>query len=256
MAPLARLRDRPAIALIAVLALIAALVLGAVLKGQPPRERPLVGLFTSLPIYWGEAADIADLLSAEREQHWVRGELERQYRLQPLDVLVDGEGSNSLAELRYLVLAQPRALSPVENVALDGWVRRGGRLLLFADPMLTEESHFGLGDRRRPQDVVLISPILTRWGLRLEFDDMQPEGLRLEPLFGMTVPVDLAGRLATLSGSGTCALSETGLGAECRVGKGRVLIVADAALLDGHTGDDDQRKQALSDLVGRIFAPD
>lgn len=235
-------------------------MLGAVLKGQPPREKPLIGLFTSLPIYWGEAADMADLLSAEREQHWVRGELERQYRLQPLDVLVDGEGPNSLAGLRHLVLAQPRALSPVENVALDGWVRRGGRLLLFADPMLTEESHLPLGDRRRPQDVALVSPILNHWGLRLEYDESQSAGVRTATLYGNDVPVDLAGRLSLLAANPSdgprCIVTGNGLAAECAIGKGLALIVADAALLDAHAPDPDDRAPVLTSLAGRAFGTD
>ena len=66
------------------------------------------------------------------------------------------------------MMIQPRPLSPQENVALDNWVAAGGRLLLFADPALTEDSAFAIGDRRRPQDVVLLSPILARWGLELE----------------------------------------------------------------------------------------
>lgn len=246
--------------MLAALGLVAAaLVFGGFLDGRSAEDRPRVGLFTSLPIYWGETTDIADLLSAEREPHWVRSELEREYRLQPLDFLGEGEGRSSLDRLRYLLLAQPRALSPVENVALDSWVRRGGRLLLFADPMLTEESHFPLGDRRRPQDVVLVSPILTHWGLRLEFDENQPGGPRVEMLFGAAVPVDRAGRLNIAddaAGQPQCTIAGNGLAAECGLGKGQVLIVADAALLDGDASGEAERASVLLRLTDRAFGID
>lgn len=57
-----------------------------------------------------------------------------------------------------------------ENVALDDWVRAGGARALFADPLLTFNSRFSIGDRRRPQDVATLSPILTR-SARLERDE-------------------------------------------------------------------------------------
>src|SRR6187402_348502 len=135
-------------------------------------ERPEVGLMATIPIYWGEQAAFGDALSGKGAAHWARAQIEARYRLRPLDTLSD----TNLSGLHFLLLAQPRALSGAENVALDAWVRAGGRLLLFADPLLTGESRFPIGDRRRPQDVVLLSPILGHWGLRLEFDEEQANG--------------------------------------------------------------------------------
>ena len=98
-----------------------------------PAELPELGLMGTIPIYWGESDDFGQLLSDEGEVHWARAQLEAGYRLRLLDMLSE----ESLAGLEVLMLAQPRALSPQENVALDTWVRRGGKLLLFADPLLT-----------------------------------------------------------------------------------------------------------------------
>jgi hypothetical protein len=142
------------------------------------------------------------------------------------------QGKDPLAGLGLLVMAQPRALAPQENVALDRWVRKGGRLLLFADPMLTAQSAYAFGDRRRPESMVMLSPILARWGLVLEFDAEQPGGLRDAELLGSKIPVDLPGRLAAMRGKARCALLAEGLAASCRIGKGGALVVADAALLE------------------------
>ncbi len=140
-------------------------------------------------------------------------------------------------ELDALIIAQPRALSGAENVALDRWVRGGGRALIFADPMLTAHSDFSLGDPRRPQDVVLLSPILARWGLALSFDDTQQPARRNVPLNGTTIPVDLAGQwgIANDGTDAACELSAQGVLAVCEIGAGRVVILADAAILSGET---------------------
>ena len=212
-------------------------------------SRPALGLMGTLPIYWGEAAGLGDIISPERQPHWARLQMEQDYQLVPIDWL-DAE---ALASLRHLLLAQPRALSPQENVALDAWVRGGGQLLLFADPMLTGESRFAVGDRRRPQDVVLLSPILDHWGLRLEFVEDQPAGLRHVAARGGSIPVRLAGRLALDGTTRDCTLSASDLLAQCDIGAGTALIVADAALLDLHEPDP-AAAPALSLLMARAFA--
>ena len=194
--------------------------------------RPPLGLYTSLPIYWDEAADIGEMLSADSGKHWVREVLESRYELRPVDVL----SYDSLAGLEFLLIAQPRILAPQENVALDDWVRTGGRLMLFADPLLTEESRFPIGDPRRPQDVVLISPILARWGLDLQYDPGQAPAPRSVSFVGTKVPVHLFGTFA-MQGTAQDAPADCNVtGAKvlvwCDIGEGRVLAVADAALLN------------------------
>lgn len=206
------------------------------LSPQASAERRPLGLMTTLPIYWGEAAGMDELIAGTSEPHWARSELERDYDLVPLDSLTGADGLGKPGGLDRLLLAQPRALSGPENVALDNWVRGGGHLLLFADPMMTGHSRFSIGDRRRPQDVILLSPILSRWGLTLHFDEAQSTDERIEKFGNIDLPVDLAGSFsvaATAPGApAECKLAAGGIVAECVIGKGRALIIADAALLD------------------------
>lgn len=232
--------------------LLAAGIAGQILPGSPgQRDKPALGLFTSLPIFWGESAGIDEALAPSGAgKHWARTALEDDNRLVPFDTLDDPE----LAALDRLVMAQPRPLAPGENVALDEWVRGGGRLLLFADPMLTEHSRFMLGDRRRPQDIVLLSPILQRWGLELRYDENQPGKRRVAIGDGTAITVDLAGTLAKVApgAPSDCILSAGGLIATCRIGKGAATIVADAELLD-REGADSDAAAALDVLVARAF---
>ncbi|MCA1661076.1 MAG: GldG family protein [Novosphingobium sp.] len=195
------------------------------------------------------------MLGGEVAPHWARKAIERRRRLRPIDTLEP----DTLGRSEDLLLLQPRPLSPQENVALDDWVAGGGRLLLFADPALTEDSAFALGDRRRPQDVVLLSPILARWGLALEFDDEQELGERMAGLGGeQALPVNLPGRFALLGGGrddARCKIGAEGLVAECRIGEGRALAVADAALFEqaGAESAIAARRRALAALLARAF---
>lgn len=201
-----------------------------------------VGLFTSLPILWNEADDIKGMIDPPSAPHWARAVLESNGKVIPLDTLLQ------LEPVDLLVVAQPRPLVPEENVALDAWVRAGGHLLMFADPMLTQESAFALGDRRRPQDVALVSPILARWGLELQFDDTQPGGLRESA--GEGLPINLAGTFKAIPGGheADCAIARDGLIARCGIGQGQATLVADAALLEPED-DGDRRAVQLQRLL-------
>ena len=199
--------------------------------------RPELALMGTIPIYWGEAADMAETLSGSVDPHWARAQMERDWRLSPLDWL----SAESLAPHRFLLLAQPRGFAAEENVALDDWVRQGGKVLLFADPWMTGESRFGIGDRRRPQDTVLISPILNRWGVKFADTQWVPhlthdpaEGaIHYTRYRGKYLPMHLEGELVvTGEDAATCTVESGGLIADCRIGQGRALIMADAAILD------------------------
>lgn len=221
------------------------------LRGNAPQGRPVagasdgaIGLFTTLPILWAETEDVAGLLRRDATPHWARDVLAREGAIVPLD---------NLAQLRgigLLVMAQPRPLSPQENVAVDRWVRGGGRLLLFADPMLTAPSAYALGDRRRPQDVVLISPLLGHWGMRLTFDEAQGLGDTIVPVADARVTMNLPGRVEITDGV-ACRSEGQGHGARCRIGKGAVLVVADAALFEQGTAEA-ARGEALARLIASL----
>jgi hypothetical protein len=213
------------------LVLLAALALSGCSSGDT-RPGEAIGLYTSLPIAWAESADIRGQFAEAGPPHWALTALQARGRVVPLDTLAPLR----LSADGLLILAQPRPLTPQENVALDAWVQGGGRVLLLVDPMLTAESLFGPGDPRRPQDIAMLSPILGRWGLALEFDDTQPAGERPVRLAQGDVPVNLPGRFRVLGKSGggvaRCRLEAAGLLADCRAGRGHVLALADAAMLE------------------------
>lgn len=221
-----------------------------------------IGLYSSLPIAWNETGDIRDALADDAAPHWALAALRQRGRVVPLDTLADGAGAMPLPAGAVLVLAQPRALTPQENVALDNWARAGGRVLLFVDPMLTAESRFAPGDPRRPQDIAMLSPILARWGLLLEFDEAQPAGERKVRVPEGAFPVNLAGRFRHLGGkvgkagdvAARCVIEVSGLIADCVAGKGRIVAIADAALLEspGNPEKIAPRQALLGRLLDRL----
>ncbi|MBD58664.1 MAG: hypothetical protein CL808_00890 [Citromicrobium sp.] len=221
--------------------LLALGVAGAIMLA--PAERPQTiegerfGLMTSLPIYRAPQASVADALSPQTgEPHWLRQAVEQGNSLAALDLLDPA----SLAGVDILLLIQPRALTPAENVALDDWVRGGGKVLLVADPMLTSEPRFALGDPRNPQAIAVTGPIQARWGLELEApggsgihgDDAE----RQVRIGDREIPVVLGGRFALRSPAGgdpaDCALRYEGLVAVCSIGAGRAVLLADATLFE------------------------
>lgn len=223
---------------------------------SPVEQKARLGLMTTLPIYWGEGAEFGDLLKEDQAPHWVRQLLELDYELVPLDSLAaDGAAvpSPQLASLDRLALMQPRPLAPAEFAALDQWVNEGGELLLFADPLLTEHSEFALGDRRRPQAIALLSPIFARWGLTQFFDDNQPTGPQPVTYLDVAIPVDQAGYFENAGAENAqCSLQAEGLIADCAIGEGSALIVSDAALLDGGSGNEGA-KLAVQSLFMAAF---
>jgi hypothetical protein len=238
--------------LLLALGLIALLAAALVWRGAASRvPGDPIGLFTSLPLLWAESEDLGAALRSDTPAHWARAVIEEKGRVVPLDHLA-GEGAGSLQGLKRLVIAQPRPLSPEENVALDNWVRGGGQVLLLADPMLTEDSAFPIGDKRRPQDVALLTPILRRWGLEPQFDESQPMGERVAEVMGQPVPVNLSGRFLIVDAN-ACRAWGDGVAASCAIGKGRVFALGDAAVLE--RGDPEGlRAKAFAGLLDTAFA--
>ena len=178
-------------------------------------DRPKLLLLTSLPLIFGEDFSLHGGGTAALKV------LRSHYAVMPISTADGAE----LSKGGLLLMAQPFPQTPENLIALDAWVRRGGRLLLFADPMLEWPSKRPLGDRLRPPMVFVDTGLLGHWGLRLDAPDVR--GLSERMLGGHEVETVSPGSL-----HGSCELSADALVAHCRIGKGEATIVADADLLD------------------------
>jgi len=221
-----------------------------VLGSTAPRaggQKPALLLMTGLPLVWGETGPF-DPNSRPVAAYLA---LKEEFDVRPLDY-ADTAG---LGRARLLLIAQPRVLAPNELVAVDAWVRGGGRVLILIDPDLAWPSDLPFGDPRRPPPVSLLSPLLDHWGVTLE---PAGAGLFIDSLDEDGVPRRLA-----LDGPGRFRIARGGCRsfgrpylAICTVGAGKALLVADADLLrddlwvpPGPRGSDRHRRHADNPLV-------
>lgn len=210
-----------------VLLLMSSLLAYAFTRPAPDGPKPSLGLMTTLPLQWSEGGVEADL-AEDAQPHPAFARLGQSYDVQPLDDVRD------LAKRRILLLAQPRAFSPTELVQLDSWVRKGGRILILADPALQWGSLYPLGDKRRPLFTSMLSPLFAHWGLELVLPIADAEPMAIRKIGKLSIRTQTPGEWLKIGrgGSARCALEEGGLLADCKVGKGRALLIADADLLD------------------------
>jgi hypothetical protein len=187
----------------------------ATLTARSPDKRPTLLLLTSLPLVF------PDQFSLKGGGSPALTALDTRYRVVPISVTDQA----NLAKGRFMLMAHPLAQPAEDLVALDAWVRGGGRLLLLADPLLEWPRSRPLGDPLRPPPMFMDTGLLAHWGLRLDAPDER--GPREEKLDGHKILTDSPGRLV-----GGCEISGGGLVAHCRIGKGRATIIADADFLD------------------------
>jgi len=226
-----------AVALIAAAA-IAVAVMSRAPAGPPPRpagQRPTLLLLTSLPLVLPEQFTLKGSGSPALKA------LETRYRVLPISVTEPAE----LGKGRILLMAHPLAQPAEDLVALDQWVRGGGRVLVLADPRLEWPSSRPIGDPLRPPPMFMDTGLLAHWGLRLDAPD-QP-GPKTLQLGGYDVGTASPGEL-----SGNCPISKDRLVAHCRIGRGRATIIADADLLnaDAVEGAKHNLDALLAELAG------
>ena len=205
---------------------------------RPAAERPALLLLTSLPLMFAEN------FSLEGGGSPALKALQSRYRIVPISVTDEAD----LAKGRILLMAHPRAQPAEDLVALDQWVRGGGRVLLLADPMLEWASGRALGDPLRPPSMFMDTGLLAHWGLTLEAPDER--GPKVGRIGGADV---LTASPGTLSGS-ACVVGGGGLVAHCRIGKGHATVIADADFLnvDDLDGPTDHNLDALLDELAGL----
>ena len=208
-------------ALVLLVGLLAGLTFVVLARGHEPSpappaaKRPTLLLLTSLPLLFSEDFSLVHSGSPALKA------LEAHYHVVPIS-LAD---SADLAKAKLLLMAQPRAQAPQDLVALDAWVRRGGHLVLLADPMLEWPSKLPLGDPARPPPMFVDTGLLAHWGLRL--DTPEERGPADRELGGAKILTLSPGALF-----GDCRISSDRLVARCRIGRGQAIVIGDADFLD------------------------
>ena len=121
-------------------------------------ERAPIGLLSSLPLAGG-----FDEQSRRTLPPWfVLEEIRKAFDVQELT----GEIEQIPEGLNVLMLVHPKRVSRNTQLAIDQFVLRGGRLLLFVDPYSEQdrgEQYFGIPSKDKSSD---LAPLLGAWGVR------------------------------------------------------------------------------------------
>ncbi|WP_156677868.1 hypothetical protein [Sphingomonas profundi] len=195
--------------------------------------RPTVTLLSGLPLLWADDGPPAARPNATMRR------LAAEFRLRPIDAATPA----ALTAAPLLLAAQPRELGADEIEALDGWVRMGGGAVLLVDADLRWPGGPPPGDARRPPRWATLAPLLAGWDVTLSRGARGIATVDLPGTGGVRrIVTDAAGRLRVGPG---CRLLAEGRAADCRIGRGRALILADADMMDdrlwvgvGEAGDD------------------
>jgi ABC-type uncharacterized transport system len=182
-------------------------------------DRPRVTLMTALPLVWGEGS-VGDVLAGRTGRSETLKALYERFDVRAIDVLSSETLAGDIA-----MIAQPRRLTPKELVALDKWVRAGGRAMIFADPELVWPSDYPLGDNRRAPPVTLLDPLFTHWGVTLGDSDRLEYDTQIDNVRVSVRAASIWTGPKTCAGNGSYVL-------DCRIGKGRIVLIGDADILD------------------------
>lgn len=189
------------------------------------QNRPDLLLLSGLPLAWGEG-DVRAQLSSDAASVASFAALARNFTVRPIAVA----DAASLARGGLLLMVQPR-IDAAGLVAVDDWVRRGGAALILVDPDLRWPSRLPPGDPRRAPGPEPLAPLLTHWGLGLGIDRDAPMTVRSVRLGGHRLRVRPGAPGEWSSSTAACVVSAGGLMADCGIGNGRAVLIADADLL-------------------------
>lgn len=186
---------------------------------------PAVTMLTGLPLRWTAGGDISAMIAEGAADDPALARLEEAGPVALVDSIVDHAPPRDGA----LLLAHPRALAPQELVAIDAFVRGGGRAVVLADALSGWPARHPLGDPRNAPVTSLLTPLLDHWGMTLGAAPAGETGARTADVDGMRLRLFSAGRFDRLPPS--CRSYADRRVAACSIGKGEVWIVGDADLL-------------------------
>lgn len=208
-----------------------------------------IALISSIPLILGEV-DVEQMARGESNPSAAYLSLKKQYDIVALDAIDD-----RLSQFNLLLMAQARPLSASELVALDKWVREGGAIIILSDAALQWHSEYALGDKRRPIFASLLSPLFAYWGLEqlLLLDNPDEQILSMDDYRITTVTPSEWALIDNDAKDVDCKLSDNKLEADCRVGKGRAILIGDSDFINEHHwrsyfGEDDNMRYLKSRL--------
>ena len=186
---------------------------------------PPATMLTGLPLRWTGGGDIAAMIAEGARDDPALARLEASGPVKLVDSLVNNVPPRGGA----LLVAHPRALAPQELVAIDAFVRGGGRAVVLADALSGWPMQYPLGDPRNPPVTSLLTPLLDHWGVTLGASPVGETQAVAVDVDGARLRLFSAGRFDRLPRG--CRAYGGRRVALCRIGAGEAWLVGDADLL-------------------------
>lgn len=190
-----------------------------------PARAPAATMLTGLPLRWSGSGDIAAILAGGAGDDPALVRLETAGPVVLADSLVEPVPPPG----GTLLIAHPRALAPRELIAIDAFVRGGGKAVVLADALSGWPTRHPLGDPRNPPVTSLLTPLLEHWGVNLAAAPTGAAGAQMIDLGRARLRLSRAGRFDRLPPH--CAAFAGRRVAQCRIGAGEAWLVGDADLL-------------------------
>ncbi|PKP87251.1 MAG: hypothetical protein CVT78_08985 [Alphaproteobacteria bacterium HGW-Alphaproteobacteria-17] len=190
-----------------------------------PADAPVATVLTGLPLRWSGEADLAAIIAGQRADDPALVRLEAAGPLQLVDSLVEHRPPPG----GTLLLAHPRALAPQELVAIDSFVRGGGKAVILADALSSWPAAHPIGDPRNPPVTSLLTPLLDHWGVTLAAANPDAPMVVAADVDAARLLLASAGRFERLPSA--CREYADRHVARCPIGGGEVWLVGDADLL-------------------------
>lgn len=124
-------------------------------------KKPVVGVISSLPLESG-AGGIAAMMQGRAQPYMIYEELSRTYTTKVLDAGFDKLPS----DVDVLMIVHPTSLTAAQDYAIDQFVLKGGRALVFVDPMseLASQGQGMMGESGGPSSSA-VPPLFKAWGI-------------------------------------------------------------------------------------------
>lgn len=140
-----------------------------------PQKRK-VALLTTLPMAFGPGGPIA-MLQGNSRPYVIYQQMREQFQL----VNLEPGFTDIPKDVTLLVIAHPRALTTPQLYAIDQFVMRGGRILLFIDPvsevaLTLQGSAAMMPNAVAPPVASDFQPLLSAWGVTLSPGQVTADG--------------------------------------------------------------------------------
>ncbi|WP_298721873.1 Gldg family protein [uncultured Ferrovibrio sp.] len=132
--------------------------------------KPVVGILGSLPLEYGPGGIMA-AMRGQSQPYLILDQIKQFFEVKMLEASKPEEINDKLS---VLILAHPKDLSPQAQYAIDQYVLKGGRLIVFADPYSETMAAMPNPMTGQPmpggEQSSLLPDLFKAWGVEVEAD--------------------------------------------------------------------------------------